>query len=125
MAILSFIYIETKISYLIPPFIIDIESLVSHFSCAMSESGHHMKSKRYNRRALSAMMYSKDNPRIYLDGPCLVHNKKIKAHSKSSGEAMDFDLNKDDMFHMQAIRRERSASLPSADISVRNRIIIL
>ena len=91
----------------------------------MSESGYHMKSKRYNRRALSAMMYSKDNPRIYLDGPCLVHNKKIKEQSKSSGEAMDFGLNKDDLFHMQAIKRERSASLPSADISVRNRIIIL
>ena len=83
-----------------------------------------MKSKRYNRRALSAMMYSKDHPRNYLDGPCLVHNKKIKEQSKSSGEAMDFGLNKDDLFHMQAIKRERSASLPSADISVNKRLTL-
>ena len=79
-------------------------------------NGHHRGMRE--RRACSAMMYTKDQPKIFVND-CLVH-------SKSSGKDADISnvemKEMGNMFTIRTIRsrRERSASLPSADISVSN-----
>ena len=80
---------------------------------------------RYERRACSAMMYTKDQPKIYIND-CLVHNMRHPRdggdmrHTRDNMEEMEMieTVERENMFKIQAIRRERSASLPSADISV-------
>ena len=57
--------------------------------------------RKPDRRACSAMMYSKDQPNIFIN-ECVVHSRLQEEVEGAEKE-----------------RQERSASLPSADISVR------
>ena len=60
------------------------------------------------------MMYTKDQPKIYIND-CLVHS--VRHSSETMEERLEM-VEREKMFRIQAIKRERSASLPSADISV-------
>ena len=76
---------------------------------------------RFERRACSAMMYTKDQPKIYIND-CLVHS--VRHSSETMQERLEM-VEREKMFRIQAIKRERSASLPSADISVSSALISL
>ena len=67
------------------------------------------------------MMYTKDQPKIYIND-CLVHS--VRHSSETMEERLEM-VEREKMFRIQAIKRERSASLPSADISVSSALISL
>ena len=69
--------------------------------------------RKPDRRACSAMMYSRDQPNIF-SKDCMVHNRVSYPDLEAAERERMWEARE-----ARAAGRERSASLPSGDISVR------